>query len=271
MGDRCIVGLWVICIVGKLGRCRRCQNDVYTSLEDHLLSQRRFVGCYLWWSCPMTSVTLHLVKKSQFRGQELWDLIISIRFGRNRTYGAKRSYIQCPLLQCPEFSPYFNWAKNNLIKWLSRSNFTQSDTHRQEPDEDEDPLVEEDDVTKKESYWTYEWLMDPLVRSIILRGQSRMGAKWLSTLIVNQTQRESRMKTVYQTLETCKNLLYKKPQAASPNWFPVHKQHLCIHQQWFLMANRDDSAADWNQWIQAQGQQHWPTNLWTSLKKDPGQ
>ena len=34
----------------------------------------------------------------------------------------------------------------NLIKWLSRLNFTQSDTHRQKADSDEDPLIEEGDL-----------------------------------------------------------------------------------------------------------------------------
>jgi hypothetical protein len=47
--------------------------------------------------------------------------------------------------------------KNNFIKWLSRSNFAQSNTHRQEADEDEDPPIEEaqeGDVMERESYWT---------------------------------------------------------------------------------------------------------------------
>jgi len=75
------------------------------------------------------------------------------------------------------------------------------------------------------------------------RAQQNFGwlvtCRWLSTLIVNQTWRESRMKTVYRTFKTQKCLPYKKP--ASPNWFLVHKRHLCLHQRWFPMANRNPS------------------------------
>ena len=44
--------------------------------------------------------------------------------------------------------------KKKLIKWPNRSNFTQSDTHRQEADEDEHTPIEEGDVTERESYWS---------------------------------------------------------------------------------------------------------------------
>ena len=65
---------------------------------------------------------------------------------RSKIYGSTVGDIQCPSLWCPRVGPYFDWKENNLIKWPSWSNFTQSDTHRQEADSDEDPLIEEGDL-----------------------------------------------------------------------------------------------------------------------------
>ena len=102
----------------------------------------------------LSSTTSCNQKQKEFRS----SVKIGIRFRKNETYGEKRLYCWWypMLITIVPQSKSLSWLKekNNLIKWLCRSNITQSDTHRQEEDSDEDPAIEEGDVTERESHWS---------------------------------------------------------------------------------------------------------------------